>query len=122
MSPADEADETPDLGNAVTRKERETRIQREAREGIDFWRAALSTIVGRRELWAFLQSCHAFEERFACGPNGHPQPDATWYHAGERDTGQRLYRSLFRIDRDAIGKMHDENDPAFAKPKPRKGD
>ena len=36
---------------------------------------------GRQEMWGLLQAAHAFEERFACGPNGFPQVEATWFHA-----------------------------------------
>jgi hypothetical protein len=118
----DIADEnsTADVGDLSVVVERETRIQREMREGDDVWRGLLAKPTGRREIWRLLQSCHTFEERFACGPNGHPQPEATWFHAGERETGLRLYRSFLRIDRESVGRMHDEYDPFFAKPKQRR--
>lgn len=83
-------------------------------EGDRWWAGLIASKVGRHEIWALLTSCHSFEERFACGPNGAPQPEATWYQAGERDTGLRLYRSLLRIDHEAVHRMHLENDPEFA--------
>ena len=119
---AEPDDGTVSIADPVAGQERETRRKREVREGEEFWTAVLASPVGRREIWTFLQSCRVFEERFACGPNGQPQPEATWYHAGERDTAHRLYRSLFRISRDGVGKMHDEHDPAFAKLRSRKGE
>jgi hypothetical protein len=97
------------------------RTQRRAQEqGDEFWRKVMADEVGRREIWSFLQACHTFEERFACGPNGFPQPEASHYQAGERDTGLRLYRSLMRIDHDKLHQMHVEHDAVFAKSKRRK--
>lgn len=103
-------------------KKKAARLKKTEDESGDFWRSALSGVVGRREIWGILTAAHAFEERFACGPNGFPQVEATWFHAGEQALGLRIYHMLMRIDRAAVMKMHDENDAAFAKPKrPRSG-
>lgn len=99
------------------RRKRELRGERESREARQFWTAALSDEAGRREIWKLLQAAHTFEERFACGPNGFPQVEATWFHAGEQAFGQRLYRMLSRIDRAGVLKMHDVHDPEFPKAK-----
>ena len=80
------------------------------------YRRLLSTPIGRRLVWDLLQSCHTFETRFVCGPNGFPQPDSTWFHAGQQDVGLRLYQFLMRVDRPAVFSMHDENDTNFAEP------
>lgn len=85
-------------------------------EASEFWRQVLAHPVGRREIWALLESCHTFEERFACGPSGFPQPEATWFHAGEQAFGMRLYHSLIIHDRSGVFLMQDEYDTRFPKP------
>lgn len=112
---------TVDAGSARGVRSRKREIDRERREGDDFWRRMLNDPIGRRELWRMLADLHTFEVRFACGPNGFPQPEATWFQLAEYAYGQRLYLSWSRIDRAAVFMMHDEHDPRFAKPKaPRK--
>lgn len=90
--------------------------KREADEAEAFWAGVFRSAVGRREMWKLLQVTHAFEERFACGPNGFPQVEATWFHAGEQAVGQRLYQTWLRRDPITVAAMHAENDPNFAKP------
>jgi hypothetical protein len=87
------------------------------RQADEFWRDVLSTEVGRREIWRLLADAHAFEERFACGPNGFPQPEATWFHAGEQAFGLRFYLTLQQRARELVMQMHDEFDPRFPKRK-----
>jgi hypothetical protein len=65
-------------------------------------------------------SCHAFETRFACGPNGFPDDRAAWYGRGEQDMGLRLYHEWMRRDPAAIALMHQENDVRFIKPRGRR--
>lgn len=129
MSDNDEASPPPEtelpegIGDAADGKrirKRRERVQDEALAGAAFWRAALNDPVGRREIWSLLISCHTFEERFACGPTGYPQPEASWFQAGERETGLRLYRSLLRIDHELVSQMHHEHDAAFASSKPKR--
>jgi hypothetical protein len=96
------------------------RIAREQREAHEFWRGVFASPVGRREMFAILQSAHAFEDRFACGPNGFPQAEATWFQAGEHAFGQRLYLTWAKNHRVEILLMHDENDARFADPKKAK--
>jgi hypothetical protein len=117
FSPDDpELERTVDAAdNAVlaVRKDTQKRLLTEVQTE---YRRLLSTAIGRRLIWELLQTCHTFEQRFANGPNGFPQPDATWFHAGEQSVGLRLYQSLMRIDRAAVFVMHDENDANFAEP------
>jgi hypothetical protein len=94
--------------------------ERQDAESQRFWSQILAHPVGRRELWQILQQAHAFEERFACGPNGFPQPEATWFHAGEMSLGLRLFLSWQKIDPKGVLLMQQEHDPRFAKPKPPK--
>lgn len=103
-----------------------TRTQREVRKRADvereqariFWSRVLRDPIGAREVWRILASTHTFEERFACGPNGFPQTEATWFHAGEQAFGQRFYQMLIRQDREAVFLMHDEFDSSFADANP----
>lgn len=106
-------DDPADAGDPAA-IERTRRRQREAdKEAAKFWRGVLADPVGRREVWTLLQLAHVFETRFACGPTGFPQPEATWFHAGEQDFGLRLYRSLLRMDMEGVRIMHHEFDPDF---------
>ncbi|SDD94849.1 hypothetical protein SAMN05216337_1017127 [Bradyrhizobium brasilense] len=102
-----------DAASPKQHENKRRRIAREKQEALDFWRAVFASEVGRREMFALLQSAHTFEERFACGPNGFPQPEATWFQAGEQAFGQRLYQSWARDHRAAVLLMHDENDARF---------
>ena len=106
----------PDLPNAAdatqTKKRRLTQKMRE-REDNEWWLAALRSEVGRRCLWSLLSDAHAFEERFACGPNGFPQPEATWFQAGEQNFGLKFYHRLLMRDPLAVSALHRENDPRF---------
>lgn len=89
-------------------------LQLEAKQ---FWTWALSSPIGRREIYGILKELHFGEVLFACGPNGFPNRDATMYAAGETASGQRIFNSLVIFDRDGAFKMLDEHDPRFQKPK-----
>jgi hypothetical protein len=109
-----------DAGSPSGVRKQRTRSRLEATEGAKFWRGCLATKVGRRELWRILQSAHAFETKFACGPNGFPQSEATWFARGEQDLGLRIFFSWQRIDPESVLLMQQENDPRFVKlPEPR---
>lgn len=110
--------ELPNAAEPTSIKRQRKERQRVEDRTTETWKIILSDARGREVMWRLLNDAHTFDERFACGPNGFPQPEATWFHAGEQAFGQRLYRTLGRIDRAAVLLMHDENDPAFAKPKP----
>ena len=109
---------TVDAGNPRTVLKRERKIDREKREARLFWSGILADPIGRRELYRLLQSCKAFEQTFACGPNGFPQPEATWFHAGAHDFGSRFFQSLCVMDREGAFLMLDEHDPRFTRPTP----
>jgi hypothetical protein len=99
----------------VKARRRSTELEAKA-----FWKSVFADPVGRREIWGLLAQAHPFEERFACGPNGFPQTEATWFHAGEQALGLRIFQSLSIIDREGVFKMLDEYDPRFASAKPTK--
>jgi len=90
------------------------------RQAQEFWQRVFADPIGRREMWGILQSAHTFEERFACGPSGFPQPEATWFEAGIQSHGQRLFQSWTVLDRAGVFLMMDEHDPRFVKSKPAK--
>lgn len=102
------------------------RVAREKREEYAaqaerFWRGVLADPVGRREMWALIESAHTFEQRFACGPNGTPQPEATFFHHGEQSFGLRFYLKLQFLDREGVWRMQDEHDPRYRSPaKPKR--
>lgn len=101
------------------------RRTKELREQREFWTVALSTEVGRREIWRLLDAGHPFETRYGVGPNGFPQVEATWLHRGEQDFALRLFFTLQRIDPQGVLLMQTEHDSRFAAPrqpkrKPRK--
>jgi hypothetical protein len=107
--------ETPDAGSrSGVNKAREKARLREL-ETLEFWRAIMGHPTGRGIVWGLLQDAGTFEERFATGPNGFPQVEATWFHAGQQAFGLRLYLHLLKIVRSEVATMHDELDPRFSK-------
>lgn len=109
--------ESEPLDQEVRRERRKQQsdddIRREQAE--TFWKQIFANPVGRREMWALLQQTHPFETRFACSPTGFPQPEATWFHAGEQDFGLRLYHSWMALDPEGVMSMQREFDPRFQK-------
>ena len=101
----------PNAGDRGTQARARRDARKRDREDADFWLRALSDPIGRRCLWDILQSTHAFDERFGVGPNGFPQPEATWMNAGEQRAGFRLYRSWMRYSPEGVLLMMQENDP-----------
>lgn len=120
-----EPEATLDLGDAAANRRIRDRVRREAKERAAFWRAVLADKTGRREVWNLIAGAqwgHAFNTSFACGPNGFPQPEATWFAAGAQDLALRLYHDLLLIAPDGTLAMHREHDGRFApprKPKPQ---
>lgn len=86
----------------------------------EFWKRCMADPVGRAQIWDLLVLAGTFEERFGVGPNGFPQPEATWFNAGQKAFGQKFYQMLARVDRAALFLMHDEFDAEFQKPRPVK--
>jgi len=94
--------------------QRRQKLKTAEKQEVEFWRQAMSSEIGRRAIWKLLAQANTFEQRFACGPNGFPQVEATWFQAGEQSFGLRLYHMLARNDRILLLKMHDENDPYYS--------
>ena len=79
----------------------------------DFWQKVMSEPLGRMVMWEVLISMHTFEERFASTPAGFPHPEATWFQAGEKAAGWRLYDALRKAAFVEVHTMHTELDPYF---------
>lgn len=108
-----------DRRDNARRESQARRIKREAKEGEAFWRDALASPVGRRELWALLGDLSTFRERYATSPNGGSAPEKQDYWRGQRDAGLALWRKLMRLDAQNVLLMHTEHDPEVAQPKKR---
>ena len=112
--PEDEPDNAAD-GRKVKRRER--RLDRERREGEEFWRGIFASEVGRREMWAILSASGIRAERFGAGPNGFPDPNATWFRLGVQTVARELLDNWQVKDFEGVHMMLREHDPRFAKAK-----
>lgn len=111
--------ETTNLTDPKSQRRSRDRIKREAQEEESFWRAVFNDKTGRRTMWRLLQDdCHGFTPPFACGPNGFPQPEATWFQAGQYTIGQRLAQRWQQMAAEGYALMMTENDPRYVKAKP----
>lgn len=106
---------TVDAGSPRAVRKRQTKLQLQQREADRFWQGVFQSEVGRREMWRLLSEAHPFETSFACGPNGFPQPEATWFKAGEQALGLRIYQAWLQKHPLEVMAMHREHDPRFAK-------
>jgi hypothetical protein len=99
------------------RRVRDSELRDKERDA--FWRLVLNDPVGRRELWAFFENHHAFDDPFAVGPSGMPHDAATYYKQGQKRACTDLINCLARVDRAAFFLMLDENDFRFQTIKPK---
>lgn len=89
-------------------KDQEDKIKIEAREASEFWRSVLSSEVGQREMFKVMHILgRAFDAPFAASPAGFPDPNATFYKAGQISVGQSIYQMLAINARDELFKMQD---------------
>lgn len=118
-----EIEQTHNLNDAGEVRRRRKRIDNEHEQAAKFWRDVFSTTVGRREMWGLLKATqpdgNPFDPSFPCGPNGFPQPEATWFRAGQYALGQAIWQSWLRLAPDAAVLMLQENDPRFIQPRKR---
>ena len=112
--------EIPSASSPTSLRKAERRSRQKKDQSAEFWKEILSTVVGRQEIWALLTEARTFETRFACGPSGFPQTEATWFHAGQQDFGLRLYQKLLAISPTDVLQMHKEWDYRFIPTKPRR--
>lgn len=94
-------------------KKRENRKKVEARENADWVRRQLADPAGRRFFWGLFKDAGVFEEKYGFGPYGHPNNEATWRYAGQKDFGFQLYLRLAALDRAGVLSLHDEFDHRF---------
>ena len=104
----------PNAASPAAVKRRQSKQKLQIRDENNFWKSVFADPIGRRAMWNLLQETKINETVFACGPNGFPQPEATWFNLGKQELGHRLLRSWTLIDRDGVFAMQDENDPAFS--------
>lgn len=113
---SDEQDEQPDgIGNSVDpviRRRTAEKQRLKAESGDEYWRRQLADPIARREIWGIISSAHAFDTQFACGPNGAPQLESTFFRLGEQLLGLRFYLKLQAIDREGVWLMQTEHDKA----------
>lgn len=115
LSPAEQP--TVDAGSPRAVRKRLTRLQILEREEARFWQGVFQSEVGRRCMWRLLSEGHPFDTKFACGPNGFPQTEATWFHAGEQQLALRMYQKWLADFPLEVMQMHRERDPRFSKKK-----
>lgn len=113
--------ETTNLTDPKSVRRARDRNRREAQEEESFWRAVFNDKIGRRTMWRLLQDdCHGFSPPFACGPNGFPNEQATWFQAGQYALGQRLYQRWMRMAPEGYALMMTEHDPRFVQARPER--
>ncbi len=112
---------TPDNAADPKRLKKQARkAELDAREAEDFWRTVFGSAVGRREMWRILQASGYTEARFGAGPNGFPDPYATFFRAGVQSVSAHLVDQWTIRDFDGVRMMRIEHDPRFPKPTPEK--
>ena len=104
-----------EIENPRQTERKRARLEREADEENEFWRQALATKVGRRAFYKMFQQGGLWSTPFAVGPNGFPQPEATWFKAGEQAVIARIHDKFQLLDHGAVFTMLRENDPRFRK-------
>lgn len=113
--PTDTADndQIVDAGSLDGVRKQSKRRKRQESRVADFWKASLSDEVGRSQIWDLLTEGGAFQPPFAVGPTGFPQPEASWFKAGQQALVLGLYHRLLAYDFDGVKLMLSEHDPRF---------
>lgn len=117
-APDDDAPKAPDREAVDAASPEGVAAQRKSRKRKDnrsnvFWKSVLADETGRAEIWQLLNDGGAFTTPFQVGPNGFPQPEATWCRAGVRDFVLGLYQRLLAIDLEGVRLMLIEHDNRF---------
>jgi hypothetical protein len=102
---ADGQSENPEMVDASdpgVHRKRLTKAALHHRDVQRFWQGVFANPVGRAEMWAILQQAGTFDDRFGVGPNGFPQPEASWFHMGARSFGLRLFQSWQALAREGV--------------------
>ena len=104
-----------DAGSEEGQRKTARELRRRKRREGEFFKAVLADPVGRDFLWNLLSEGGAFQTPFQCGPNGFPQPDATWFRAGQQSLVLGLYHRFMAADLDGVRLMLSEHDDRFKK-------
>lgn len=106
--------EMPSAADAKSLRRQRQKIESAGIRKARCWSGMLDTPIGRLCIWELLEATGWRHTAFAAGPNGFPQPEATWFKAGQAEVGMRLFQSLLVLARANVLTMLDENDPRFA--------
>lgn len=111
--------ETLNLNDTAQQRRQRKRVDTERDLDAKFWRDVFATTVGRRCMWSLLRAAQPdgdpFTPPFPCGPNGFPQPEATWLRAGQYALGQNYWQQWLSYSPDGALLMLQENSPVFAR-------
>lgn len=105
-----------DIDNEVERQRtarKQSKIDREQDEDDRHWKQQLASKIGRRAIYRMFAQAKLWETPFAVGPNGFPQPDATWFQAGQRELVRGIHNKLQILDHASVYLMMCENHPDF---------
>ncbi len=97
-------------------KRKQTRVRADKLEAEEFWRKTFASEVGRREMWGLLQAAGVMAERFGAGPNGFPDPYATFFRAGVQSVSDHYLREWQIRDYAGVYLMLCEHHPRYPKP------
>lgn len=100
------------LGIERDTPEQEAKQEKERKEALEFERTMLLNLMGseqfRNWLMTLLISLHTFEQPFAAGPTGFPDPNATWFNAGMKAAGWHIWEVFDALSPDLASKMRRE--------------
>jgi hypothetical protein len=99
-----------DAGDAAQIKRRTTRAKLREQQKVEWLTTQMANPAGRLWLWGLLTDCGTFTDTFGTSPTGMPVPEATWFHAGARSVGLRLWKTLLKISPEMTVLMHTENE------------
>ena len=109
IDPRDVVDAGTVAGVSAQRK----RVKHDADRAGDFWRAVLADPVGRHEIHNLLDEVGAFKKPFQQSSAGFPDPESTWFKAGQQAMGLSLFMRLMRHDFAGVNTMLLEHEPFF---------
>ncbi len=108
----------PSLDDARDKDERaKLAAEEDARAVLRWWGEALSTPIGRREIWRKIEGAGTFKrfnQNYAMSPAGVPADRVTDYHAGMRDYGLEWWTWLEINFTEWAILLRIENDPEYA--------
>lgn len=113
----DDEDAPPNAADPAQYKKAVRGRRQQQRDDADWWRRTLASQQGRRIVWGLLTDCRTFEDVFAYGPNGFPDPHHSMFCRGQQQIGQRLLRTLMGYAPELVLQMHREHDPAIPRAK-----